>query len=449
MNFAPAHGDLASDHDPWVLPVGAWLLYAYTLVAPFFTFAVLFSRDTPSVWVIGGMAIVLAFEFVRSGGSFWADKSLLYLFLLLAVYLAGTLAIMEAEPGIRWAGRSPLDRAIGIDVRLALAVVSYIVFLNLLAGVSHRVHLNIIRLQLIVGTVIALFGVAQYASFTILGSKALTGFASTNEAYRMRTNFFSIGGERVFRASSFFAEPSYFGFYLVPLIVKSLAMRSAGLGPGGHTTQNIVVVILLAGFLVNFSFTAIISLTLVGLVLAIASLRSPSVAIVKYAAAAVILITAILLSPLGGPFLDRLGDLVAVQDLSSIDRFIRAYTGWRVFVDHPWFGVGPGGFAFLYPALGLFVERNLMHTPLNLWLTVLTDVGLVGSLPLVAFLARVIGRGMVAARRITLARVALWSVASYLILLTSVDLWFLDLFWFELALLVVVSRAAVPEFLHE
>ena len=46
---------------------------------------------------------------------------------------------------------------------------------------------------------------------------------------------------------------------------------------------------------------------------------------------------------------------------------------------------------------------------------------------------------MKSASRNPLVPVYLWSVLAYLILLTTLDFWFLELLWFELAVLLTLS----------
>ncbi|MCB0127237.1 MAG: O-antigen ligase family protein, partial [Caldilineaceae bacterium] len=63
-------------------------------------------------------------------------------------------------------------------------------------------------------------------------------------------------------------------------------------------------------------------------------------------------------------------------------------SSWTLWLDYLWFGVGPGGFFWRYPAylpLGMLDEPNLYH-PHNLWLEFATGWGLAGLLWLLLLL---------------------------------------------------------------
>lgn len=438
----------AMDRGGPTMPVGTWLLYLHAITAPFFTFSVIVSRDTPSTWVVAGLGLLMLFQVLRSAGRFWVDRTFLYLGALLLCYAAGSVIVYLQDPSATWGGRTPVDRAAAITVRVALAVASYAVFLSFLAEAPDRVVRRLLQLQLAVGAAIAAFGVAQYVLYVVGGSGALTGIEATNEAFRTRTSFVRIAGDRVFRASSVFPEPSYFGFYLVPLLVKAVAIWILRVDVMRRNLLGALIVLLSTAVVMNFSFTAVAGLLVLGLWFLLLTVRRSVVSALGAGAAMVVAVMLVGATPLGEMLMVRMESVLAARDLSSIDRLVRAFAGVRVFLEHPFLGVGPGGFAFLYPAIGFFVERGTMHTPLNLWLTVLTDVGLIGFLPFALFLGSVVRRGAHAASTNALVRVMMWGVGSYLVLLTSVDLWYLDLFWFEVAFLLALAVRARPTVPH-
>jgi O-antigen ligase len=105
----------------------------------------------------------------------------------------------------------------------------------------------------------------------------------------------------------------------------------------------------------------------------------------------------------------------------------------------PLIGVGPGFYSFLYPIHG-GVDKFVMATPLNVWLTFLTDIGIFGIIPFLFFLKNILGRAKKRIDRNPLVRVYLWSTVSFLLLLSTDDFWYLEMFWFDVAMLVVLSN---------
>jgi O-antigen ligase len=147
----------------------------------------------------------------------------------------------------------------------------------------------------------------------------------------------------------------------------------------------------------------------------------------------------ILLTPVGGLLIGRIDRVFQLGDVSTLDRLFRVYVGILVVLQAPLIGVGPGFYSFLYPIYG-GVDRTVMATPLNLWLTILTDIGIIGMIPFVIFLKNVIGRAKKNVHHNPLVRAYLWSTVSFLLLLSVIDIWYLEVFWFDVAMLVVLSN---------
>jgi len=428
-----------ANSETYSFPITRWLTIVYALVAPFFVFSVVLSRDTASLWIIGAMLIVFLLDFSRRGGSFWIDRSVYWLLIVVLLYGLATCVTLMNDSPVRWAGKAPFERALGIDARLLAAAIAYFVFINILVGLSEKDFLAVFKAQVIVGILISVFGLIQYLNFEVFGSTALAGIESTNEAFKTRSNFISLTDERIFRASSVYSEPSYFGFFLVPLVTKLIVSYNCGLHLFSRNVHILFIVVVLAAIGVNYSVTAIAALVFVGILMGFFSIGKILQFSGRIVLVTCVLVAVLFVTPVGGFVLDRITSIADARDISSIERLVRAYTGTLVFLEHPWFGVGPGGFAFLYPKLGLFVEQKTMHTPLNLWLTVLTDVGIIGFLPFTGFLVSIVIRGWRNLRKNPLVQIFFWSIVSYLVLLTSVDLWFIDMLWFEFAMLAVLG----------
>ena len=95
-------------------------------------------------------------------------------------------------------------------------------------------------------------------------------------------------------------------------------------------------------------------------------------------------------------------------------------TAWRMFLDRPWAGVGPGGFHRLFPAYHPAPLDNefTWASAHNLYLHQFAERGLIGAAALLALLATMSARAVRAARGTPDAR-ALWAagaVCSFLIL---------------------------------
>ncbi len=427
-----------------------WLLYAYSVVYPLFVFSVVTSRDSPSLWIVVLMLLVVIVDVFQTGGRIWTDRSFGILFAFLATYIVSTLIIFDTAPANTWLGRNPLDRAIATDLRLFNVILAFIAFVHFLADAPERVFQRVFRIQIYVGVAIAVFGILQYLAFNLFGSIALSGIEPTNESYKLRGSFLKLGAQRLFRASSIFNEPSYFGFLLVPLLVKALVAWREGLLIGSHTQHRSILIILVIAVIANFSFTAILSLVLLSIPIIVVSFRrSPRVVVLALAVGAII-VALLAISPLGPAVAERLNRVFEVRDASTIDRLVRVVTSTTVFVNNPLFGVGPGGYAFWYPRLG-GLDISVMASPLNVWLCILTDVGIFGVLLFIFFLYSIFKRAMKYRNNHALITIYLWSAIAYLVLLTSLDFWFLDMFWFELAMLLTLtvgSSVRLPENVH-
>lgn len=414
------------------------LLYCYTIVTPFFVFSIATGRDTAANWVAALLGVLMMLDVIEQFGRLWWHKALTYVSVLLVFYLLSTAVIAIQDPSNTWAGRTPLQRALAIDIRLAVMVFTLVVLVHHLVSIPRSAFVRLLELQLLVGLLLSLFGLVQ-VSLQVLSNSSIT-FQPTNEAFQLRGNIFRMGREQIFRASSVFNEPSYFGFYLVPLIVKAaFAFRHKIYVFAKKWLHISVMIVLLLAFIANFTLTAILALGAIVLLVAILSLKSSPKASLFVISVICVVFLLILVSPIGDFLLVRAERAVGLADLSTLARVFSGYVGVLVFWENPWIGVGPGGFAFHYPSLGIFVDRELMHTPLNIWLTFLTDVGIVGFIPFACFLWAILSTGWRNRTRDPLVHIYSWSVISLLVLLTTVDLWYIDLVWLELAMLLALS----------
>jgi hypothetical protein len=420
------------------LPLKEWMIYVYLLVSPFYMFALVTTRDWPALWIIGIMLLLFIVQFFHSGFRFWLDSSCYSLLFFLAAYVIGTLIVLFTDHSMTLLGRSPHERALTTLVRVAYIVIVFGLFLNFLADADDKILKRIFVVQIAIGCVIALFGIAQYITATFFSWGGLISIEGTNETFKMGSSFFGLGRSRVYRSAAIFSEPSAFGFYLVPLFTKvviSFLQNTLIVNKRVHLT---LLGIFILAILFNLSLTAIIPTAILMMVL-LGTTFGGSRVFLWFSVFALFCVGFILLTPMGALLTDRLARIFQFSDVSTLDRLFRVYVGILALLTSPLIGVGPGFYAFLYPIHG-GVDRFVMATPLNVWLTFLTDVGILGIIPFLFFLKNVLGRAKRNLNHNPLVRVFLWSTVSYLLLLSTDDFWYLEVFWFDAAMLVVLSN---------
>ncbi len=420
------------------------LLYLLVLSSPFFMFAVAFGRDTLAMWIVMLMFLYLYCSLLIEGGTFWFERSSVWLVLFVSVYTLSTMYIIIADPGGSWLGRTQGDRAVTTLLRIIYVSGLFIVCSSFLVTEPKSTFLKILRAQMLIGSLLALFGVIQYVAVVVVGYSGFSAIDPTNASFAEKSSFFRLGAERIYRATSVFNEPAWFGLYLTPLMAKIVAAKLSAQRIFDDFFDWIILLVISLAVVVNLSFTAILSLAVVAILYLVDTLRKRGgfrflkhmVLILVAAAASLVLI--------GGIVLSRLDRVLALQDPSTIDRLFRLYTGVTVFWENLWFGLGPGGYAFIYPKLG-GLDRTIMASPLNIWLTFLTDVGLVGCLPFFWFIFSILRKMNRYRRKEPLMEVYWWGTIAYFVVLSTTDYWYGELLWTELAIsltLVAVARSA-------
>jgi O-antigen ligase len=420
------------------VPLKEWMIYLYLLVSPFYMFALVTTRDWPALWVVGIMLLLFIVQFFHSGFRFWLDTSCYSLLFFLAAYVVGTMIVLFADHSMTLLGRSPEERALTTLIRVIYIVIVFGLFVNFLADADNKTLKRVFAAQIIIGSVIALFGIAQYVTATFFSWGGLTSIEGTNETFKMGSSFFGLGRLRFYRAASVFSEPSAFGFFLVPLFIKVVISFLQDVIIVRKRVHLTLLGIFILAILFNLSLTAIVSTAILMMVL-LGTTFGGSRVFFWIVVFTLICFGFILLTPTGGLLIDRVGRIFQFSDVSTLDRLFRVYVGLLALLTSPLIGVGPGFYSFLYPIHG-GVDRFVLATPLNLWLTFLTDVGILGIIPFLFFLKSVLGRARKKINHNPLVRVYLWSTVSFLFLLSTADLWYLEVFWFDAAMLVVLSN---------
>jgi putative inorganic carbon (hco3(-)) transporter len=261
-----------------------------------------------------------------------------------------------------------------------------------------------------------------------------------------------------FRAAGPIGEPNRYAQVLVVLlplgilqfrIERSLKLRAAAL---------IASTIILGGMCLTFSRGALLTAAIVFALMAVTRLLNAKQI---FATAAAILLFVVFVNP---EVTTRLASLEKLKvlfsrthsaseapDSSAILRYEENVAAWRVFLDHPILGIGPGHFSFFYSIpytnrIGL-MQQTKGYRGHNLYLETLAETGLIGLLSLLAIIFAVL-RGLwkehqcLARRCPELDRVAIGfflSLTAYAISAVFAHLSYQRYFW----VLVAVSSAAV------
>lgn len=210
--------------------------------------------------------------------------------------------------------------------------------------------------------------------------------------------------ERFSRAYGTFDQPNPFGGYLafiLPLAaVLGLGRRSLRHTPGLALLALATLVLAAAGIVLSFSRSALLA-GAAGLVVVIV-LRSRRGAVLFALGASLAPIVAVLgsLRLLPDFITQRLGvalTYVGVVDLSTvpvteenfavIERLAHWLAGYRMFADHPFLGVGAGNYPVAYAGYALPGWDDPLGHAHNVYLNVMAEVGLVGLVSFLVFLA--------------------------------------------------------------
>jgi hypothetical protein len=90
---------------------------------------------------------------------------------------------------------------------------------------------------------------------------------------------------------------------------------------------------------------------------------------------------------------------VTPQNFAVVERMAQMQAGWRMFLAHPFTGVGPGNFTPAYPAFAVgtwYASRGHAH---NYYIHILAEAGLIGALAYFALLAGVLCQAIATLRR--------------------------------------------------
>jgi O-antigen ligase len=317
----------------------------------------------------------------------------------------GGLNLTLMEPavglaGLAWLIRAARDRTLRVWPSALLAAQLLVLALFLVSslgaeerGPSLKDTLKWIELLLIFTLTVDEArdaGAARWVVLAVIGAGALEASYGIFQFVTGRGPFFFAIGPFM-RAHGHFGQPNPFAGYLgtaLPLaIAAALALRRDALGRWAQAAA----VLLAAGVVLSFSRGAWLGVACAAAVmLAVASERSrrwlvPLGAILLLIAGlgALGLLPAAIAERINvvaeyfGPFDVRNVDLNA-ENWSVVERMAHWQAAWYMFLDHPWFGIGPGNFATAYEQYYLPGWLEPLGHAHNYYLNLAAEVGLVG-----------------------------------------------------------------------
>lgn len=409
-------------------------------------FSIAFGRDTFTMWIAIIMFAYFVFDALMEGGKIWYDRSYFWLGCFLSVYLVSVTGFALVETSVSWLGRTPLDRAATTSLRLLYVVSLFIVCSSFLANSPRDFLWRVLQVQLILGAILASFAILQYVSVVVFGFYGFSEIVPSNESFSEKSSFMRLGTEKIYRATSIFNEPAWLGFFLVPLLAKIIVAKIVGEKIVSKFVDSSLLAILFLSILVNFTLTSLLSLSIVGFLYALSAFWRKKhknflwIILILVSASTVLFVFA------GDTIIARFTRVIEFKDLSTLDRLFRVYTGMKVFLENFWIGVGPGGYAFHYPRLGGW-ETTIMASPLNIWLSFLTDVGIVGFIPFIGFLFSILRRLNRQRMSDPMAEIYWWGIVGYLVVLSTTDFWVGELMWIELAIALTLVVSTHPSFI--
>ncbi|MGQ0601847.1 MAG: O-antigen ligase family protein [Anaerolineales bacterium] len=219
--------------------------------------------------------------------------------------------------------------------------------------------------------------VQRIVDFFILGAVLIAVIG----LYQFMTNTnLIVTEEGVARIRSVYGSPNNLGLYLGRALPVALALALAVINSSssvvGRVFYVLAAVVMGAAIALSFSRGAL----LLGVPAALA------VILIGWQGrrGAVVVGMGMLLALIALPFLAQLPRLAGVFDFQSGTGFFRVnlwLSAWRMFLDHPWLGVGPDNFLYAYRSFYIlpaaWQEPNLSH-PHNIVMDFLSRLGILG-----------------------------------------------------------------------
>jgi O-antigen ligase len=256
---------------------------------------------------------------------------------------------------------------------------------------------------------------------------------------------------RLARSKATFGDPNVMGAFLMGAIIVATSLLV-------NMRQKLLSLILLAavllvlcgGIMTTFSRSAWLS-TGVGILVVLGARKNLKVLLAALISLGVVVFILTRFLPFGGLIFGRMATLVS-QGTGDVSIRIRAYmsvSGIKMFLGHPIFGVGLGGFAALYPKYiqpQLTATMGLVRLSHVMPITVLAECGIVGMTIFLWFVFRVVREGLSAIRAAKDSLLRATTIGLVIAFLTyMVDFLFYsnffdNLFWIIIGLIFAATR---------
>lgn len=440
--------------------ITTFLLYVLILALPFegFSIMILGGKGVRPDWAI---AILLAFFFFLEScmrkRTIMRSRSLLLLALLNLAVLFSVVTPLALP-----SSTGSLSEFLSTWVQLILVSVLFVCVLNLRA--TRAVVLRSVRLLIGIALLCSVYGI--YQVFAHIYDLPLATITLTYPGMTMH------GGSAygIFeRATSFFAEPKYFGTFLIPPMVllgmTMIANTDTRIFYSRRTNLGILIVLGI-GVLFSLSLSAYVILIAMGLLVFLFSAprKKAKILVVALAACAILLIGDFGIDRLLGEsfvqhFSLRIGSFIKTVRHADFARDINAPTslpenfavaldGLRVWASHPWIGVGLNNYQFY--ANPVVRGRELLVTGSS-YVAILASSGILGFMTFVFFVwsiaALLRARIRDSALRSIQKAFTFVLVADVLLLILNMH-WLSPVFWLHLSLVGLLYRTGRGDQTH-
>ncbi|HET9984420.1 MAG TPA: O-antigen ligase family protein [Longimicrobiales bacterium] len=216
----------------------------------------------------------------------------------------------------------------------------------------------------------------------LVAGAGVCGALAVLEMVRVLPGDFPRWGTPFNRAALGFGQPNGLGFFLA--VALPLALQRLGASRGlGRLASGAAALATALGLLATFSRASWVAAALGVTALALAGEGRRALRLLAGAAVAAVIVDVASGGLLRDTVRRTIGDWVVEQRAAL---FLAAV---RMFVEHPFTGVGPGGFADQVEQYGAQVPRlwDIQATPHNAYIQMAAEGGILGVLTFVAFLA--------------------------------------------------------------
>jgi O-antigen ligase len=243
--------------------------------------------------------------------------------------------------------------------------------------------LKILKVWIIVSLLVALYAIYQLFGYFMNFLPLISG-----------TEIIKYG--EIPRVSSVFKETVPFVQYLVyPIIFFTVLLTEKQTFPFKTLKRNVLaLIILLTSFVLTFSMTALLYLSIFALLLFMSQRTTSKGSLRKFlfiVSIGVTFFVVVIYTDYGQLFQSRISLIKNLADGSTVARIHTASIAWEEFLKHPIFGIGAGNFVS-YTAIGLFpgeVHYSIYYCDV-LIAQIMAEMGIVGVITIFFFFGTMI-----------------------------------------------------------